>query len=286
MTLGIVPELGGKVLNLIDRASGTEWMWAPPDGRGLFRNQPGDVYIDGPLTGADECFPTIAPCRWRGRALADHGDLWPRPWDVLSCTDREIDLQIQSPALPFRFRRRIAIEGEAARFEYTVTNTGPDEEEFIWAFHPMLHYDVGDRLEIPATAARIDSQINTPFGGRGSAIKLPEPMPGVRIDRMDFGPLKSAALKFFTDKLEQGRVALVRPKLNHRLVFEFDRRLTDTVGVWLNGGGWAGYRHVIIEPGIGAPDPLDLATEWGRCGRIEPGATFTWWMTLRLAVLG
>jgi hypothetical protein len=66
------------------------------------------------------------------------------------------------------------------------------------------------------------------------------------------------------------------------LVFEFDPHVTSTVGIWLNGGGWAGYRHVIIEPGIGAPDPLDIAASWSRCGQIKAGATCTWWMTLRL----
>lgn len=280
--LDLVPELGGKILSLIDPTNGVDWMWSPPDQRGLFRNKITDPFIAGPLAGADECFPTIAPCRWQGRDLPDHGDLWAVPWQVLAHTESEIDLQVRPPVSPFEFRRRIALERNSAHFTYTVRNAGRKDESFLWAFHPMLHYDAGDRLEVPATSARIDSQINTPFGGRGDRIKLPEPLPGVRLDRLDFGPLKSAAVKYFTDTLEAGRVALVRPKLKRRLIFEFDLKEINTVGVWINGGGWADYRHVIIEPGIGAPDPLDVAADWKRCGRIKAGQTQTWRMSLRL----
>ena len=282
LTVQVVPALGGKILSLMDRTLGAEWMWTPPDGRGLFRNAITDPFAQSTLAGADECFPTVAACEWKGRRLPDHGELWAVPWQVLAHSANSLDLEVRAPISPFRLRRRIDLAGRTARFSYTVENTGDVTEEFIWAFHPLLNFGPGDYLEIPAKTARIDSQINTPFGSRGAAIALPEPAPGVRLDRMDFGALGLAAVKYFTDNLTEGRAALVRPALGRRLVFEFDRAQLNTVGVWINAGGWAGYRHVAIEPTNGAPDPLDVAAAWNQCQRLQPGATASWEMTLRI----
>jgi galactose mutarotase-like enzyme len=282
MMLTVVPELGGKILSLCDRTSGTEWMWSPPDGRGLFRSRIDDPFAESTLAGADECFPTVAACYWQGRRLPDHGELWAVPWRVLARTPQALDLEVRAPISPFVFRRVITVHGAVASFSYTVRNVGEHAEAFLWAFHPLLCFEPGDFLEIPAASARIDSQINTPFGRRGDPIALPEPAPGVRLDRMDFAPLGPAAVKYFTDALTIGRAALLRPALGRRLVFEFDRAQLDTVGVWINAGGWAGYRHVAIEPTNGAPDPLDIAAAWNRCRWLSPGESCTWGMTLSL----
>lgn len=282
MFVKVAPILGGKILSLVDRTDGTEWMWTPPDGRGIFRNEITDPFAESTLIGADECFPTVAACQWKGRQLPDHGELWAVPWKVLAHSADSLDMDVRAPISPFRLRQRIHLAGRAARFSYTVENTGDSAEEFLWAFHPLLNFGPGDYLEIPAKTARIGSQINTPFGSRGAAIALPEPVPGVRLDRMDFGPLGPAAVKYFTDNLEEGRAALVRPAIGRRLVFEFDLTQLNTVGVWINAGGWGGYRHVAIEPTNGAPDPLDAAAAWNRCQRLQPGATASWEMTLRI----
>ena len=282
LTLGVVPELGGKVATLVDQKSGIDWMWAPAGGRGLFRNAPTDPFSQSTLTGADECFPTVAACSWNGRELPDHGELWAVPWRLLGHSDDSIELEVRAPISPFVLRRRIDIAGSSARFSYTLRNVGDSVEAFLWAFHPLLDFDAGDYLEIPARSARIDSQINTNFGMTGASLAIPEPYPGVRLDRMDFGPWGAAAVKFFTDSLEGARVALVRPAHRRRLVFEFDRIRLNTVGIWINAGGWGGFRHVAIEPTNGAPDRLDVAASWNRCQRIRPGAVESWDFTLRL----
>jgi hypothetical protein len=57
----------------------------------------------------------------------------------------------------------------------------------------------------------------------------------------------------------------------------------DTVGLWINRGGWHGYHHLAVEPGIGAPDPLDVAVrEWGRYAVAAPHTTVRWAFRLRI----
>jgi galactose mutarotase-like enzyme len=282
LTLGVEPKLGGKIVSLMDVRSGVNWMWAPPFGCGLFRNAPTDSFSQSTLTGADECFPTVAACSWNGRQLPDHGEVWAVPWQIVASSGGSIELEVRTHVSPFVLRRRIDIVAATARFRYILRNIGNSPEAFLWAFHPLLRFDAGDYLELPATSARIDSQINTSFGARGSYISLPEPVTGVHLDHMDFGPFGAAAVKFFTDSLDSGRVALVRPAHRRRLVFEFDNKKINTIGVWMNTGGWEGYRHVAIEPTNGAPDPLDVAANWNRCQRITPGEILSWEFTMRL----
>lgn len=284
MFVKVAPILGGKILSLVDRTDGTEWMWTPPDGRGIFRNEITDPFAENTLIGADECFPTVEPCQGKGRKLSDHGELWAVPWKVLAHSADGLNMEARAPNSPFRLRRRIHLAGRAARFSYTAENTGDPEEVFLWAFHPILNFVPGDYLEIPSKTARIGYQINTPIGSRGAVIALPEPVPSVRLDRMDFGSFGPAAVKYFTDSLEEGRAALVRPGLRWLLVFEFDRTQLNTVGVLIKAAGWGGYRHVAIEPTNRTPDSLDVAAAWNRCQRLQPGAEASSEMTQRIEV--
>ncbi|MEI7911343.1 MAG: hypothetical protein WCK77_17050 [Verrucomicrobiota bacterium] len=80
--LAVVAELGAKVISLVNRTSGREWLWHPPGALALFRNRPGDDFATSTITGWDECLPTIAPCEHHGRALPDHGEVWSVPWQL------------------------------------------------------------------------------------------------------------------------------------------------------------------------------------------------------------
>lgn len=67
LAVQVMPALGAKVLSLVDRTFGTEWMRTPPDCRGVFRNAITDPFAQSTLAGADERFPTVAACEWKGR---------------------------------------------------------------------------------------------------------------------------------------------------------------------------------------------------------------------------
>ena len=50
--LALVPELGAKVILLRNLVTGYEWMWHPPTGMKLFRNQLGDDFAASTMTGS------------------------------------------------------------------------------------------------------------------------------------------------------------------------------------------------------------------------------------------
>ncbi len=68
VNLGVVPALGAKVISLVNRRSGREWMSFPGSARQLFGNHLGDDFARSPIAGWDECLPTIAACDWAGIA--------------------------------------------------------------------------------------------------------------------------------------------------------------------------------------------------------------------------
>jgi hypothetical protein len=180
--------------------------------------------------------------------------------------------------------RSISLDGNKVHFEYALRNVDFAPQEFMWAFHPLMEIRDGDRLELPGITRMInESAIGLPMGERGERIAWPYPIDGVALDRLDFGR-PNAALKLFS---EQGAVssATVRNEgTGDALRFDFDPQRVDTIGIWLTRGGWNGYHHLAVEPGIGAPDPLDVAVEgWHRFGMVKPDQTFRWDFTITLS---
>ena len=149
--LAVVPELGAKIISLKNLQTGREWLWHPPEGMRLFKNQVGDDFSASPLAGIDECFPTIEPCSWQGRELPDHGEVWSVPWqmDGNAWQNGVLKTKVRLGISPFEFERTIELQGGEVRIGYQLHNLGAMEENFLWAMHPLLRLETGDELELP-----------------------------------------------------------------------------------------------------------------------------------------
>ena len=278
--LTVLPGLGAKLVNLRNRRSGREWLWTPPQGAHFRALPDGAPFTDSSLVGADECLPTIAPCTWRGVELPDHGEVWSVAWDLdrLAFARGRIVTRTRLQRTPFWVERTIELADNVVSMEYALRNLETTPHEFMWAFHPLLTPAAGDRLLLPPDCrwVRCEEAINCPLGRRGDLLRWPLPREDIVLDRLDLGRT-DAAVKLFTEPLTTGFVAVHNDLTGDELRFEFDTRPVDTVGIWINQGGWNGYRHLAVEPGIGAPDPLDVAVqEWRRFAVAEPGETFRW----------
>ncbi|MGH9342993.1 MAG: hypothetical protein ACRD19_04450 [Terriglobia bacterium] len=150
LKIEVVPQLGAKIVSLQRVETGREWMWRPQPDSPLFSNAVGDKFEASPLVGGDECFPTIGPCVWKGRSLPDHGELWTSPWnlDPATLSGSCIRTSVRLPISPFMFERTIFLQEDEARFEYAVKSYSSVPERFLWAFHPLLAIESGDRLEL------------------------------------------------------------------------------------------------------------------------------------------
>ncbi len=265
LEIAVVPELGAKVISLRNRRTGREWMWHPPGELQLFRNRLGDDFSHSPLVGADECLPTVAPCYLHGRELPDHGEVWNAAWQVNRRAWKEGALvtSLDLPVSPFSFERTIELRDRQVRFGYTLRNRGRLEEQFLWAFHPLLGLQPGDRLRMPATTrALLDG----------------EPW----IDAVDSVIPDGGFSKVFAGPLVEGVAGVDNQQTGDRLWLEWNPAENNTLGLWLSRGGWHGHHHLAVEPTNGAPDPLAVAAAQERCGAIPASGSKTWSFTLRV----
>jgi hypothetical protein len=248
----VAPELGAKIISLKNLETGREWMWRPPGPFRLFRNELGDPFERSTLVGADECLPTIAPCKWGGRDLPDHGEVWSIPWKIdRHAWDRgRITTMVAMPVSPFIFERTVRLEENEVRLDYKLRNVSQKPGPFLWAFHPLLEIVEGDRIALPENVHSVlvefvDGLQDMPHG---SIRSWPEPLPGVELDRMDFGPHGPACAKLFIESPSEARAAIVNSKTGESLVLRFDAQENSALGVWITRGGWIGYEHAALEP--------------------------------------
>ncbi len=263
--LGVVPELGARIISLKDLQTGREWLWHPAGGRKLFRNDAGDFFESSPLVGVDECLPTIASCSWEGRELPDHGEVWAAPWavDNEAWENGVLRTSVSLKISPFDFERTIELEENEIRFTYRLNNRSAAEELYLWAMHPLLRLQTGDQLELPASTRAL---LN------GAAW----------IDAVNSAQPKGDCEKFFASLIKEGRAAINNPETGDRLAFHWDAAENNTLGLWLNCGGWHGHHHFALEPANGEPDVLTAAAQRKRCGAVAAHGSATWQVCIRV----
>lgn len=252
----VVPELGGKIVSL-KRAGGREWMWQPGTERKLFRNAPSDAFEKSTLTGWDECLPTIASCTWKERKLPDHGEVWALPWTVTAHDERSLVLSIDLPVSPFRFTRTLRLDGASLIAAYALENRGAGDEAYLWAMHPLLRVEEGDRIELPDSTRKL---LGNPAW----------------LDTLDLTAVPARCAKLFASPIEEGRAAVVNVRTGERIAIAWDVRENDVLGLWLTRGGWHGHHHLALEPTNGFPDSL---ADHQKCAVLKAGATRSWSVT-------
>jgi len=263
--VAIVPELGARIISLKNLATDREWMWHPPGGLNLFRNQAGDDFSRSPLAGVDECLPTIAPCLWRGRNLPDHGEVWSASWTVddNAWSRGVLATSTRLKISPFDFARTVELRENEIRLGYELRNRGDREELFIWAMHPLLRLRRGDKLVLPAsTRALLNGE--------------------AWLDSLDSGISNQDCSKLFARPVSEGLVAIRNVESGDQFEFEWNAAQNNTVGLWFTRGGWHGHHHFAVEPSNADHDALNEAAARKHCGVVAAGGAVSWHVRFRL----
>lgn len=265
--LAVVPELGAKIISLKNRRTGREWLWHPPEGLKLFKNQVRDDFSTSPLVGIDECFPTINPCSWQERELPDHGEIWSVPWQVDSAAwaDGILRTNIRLGISPFEFERSIELQGNEVRISYELHNLGASEESFLWAMHPLLRLEAGDELELPDSTREL-------LNGETWVDAVTSTIP----DRN--------CAKIFARPVSEGWAAIHNQARGDRLEFAWDSAENNTLGLWLTRGGWHGHHHLAIEPTNADDDSLAVTAGRKNCGTVSGKSSVDWQLCLRVGL--
>lgn len=290
--VGIAPGSGGKIVSLFHRPSAREWL-AQPAEPGT-NHPPGPVYDTAAAYGWDECFPTISPGRypfegrWAGVPLADHGELWSRPWQVVRAEPTFVEVEARGTCLPYRFTRRIDVERETITASYTVTNEGDEGFWALWAMHPLFAVGPGARILLPGvTEAVVVPSPSAARVARAGHVSWPTTVAadGAVVDLAVFPDQPGFALKLVARAPRRAALA-ADPDAGVWVGVEASAELVPNLGVWINDQGWPDgplrLRHASLEPTSGTGDDLRGAVEAGAGWRIEPGQHLRWWARLQL----
>ncbi len=292
----VVPEIGGKIISLLSRRSGREWLWKNPCLP--LKKPPIDATDFGAFDagGWDEVFPTVNPCHvpnsaWGNRRLTDHGELWFRPWQVLDARNESeaaatLALAVDGPELPFRFERTLTLAAGLAPLvlSYSVTNKSTMPMSFIWAAHPLLAIEPGDSLCMPdGTRVSSTGSIGLELPANMMAFKWPM-LPLASGDSLNLSrapePSARFAIKLFAENVPGGAIEIANRDKTEVLRFSSALPEAMHVGLWLNYGAWSGantlpYYNAGVEPTSFPHDDLSVAAR-RQNSPLPAGATRHW----------
>jgi galactose mutarotase-like enzyme len=284
MRVTVDPAFGARVLGLLDRRSGRDWIAKGPQSANTAEDA---VYLADEAVGWDECFPTVSP--WDGtdtiwgRRLRDHGDLWGRGWAVVATSENSLTCSYSDKR--FRFTRALSLAGPALLADYRVDNLSDDELPFMWALHGLLAVTPDDRIVIDGIQTVQVSYLS--HGGQHMSVpSLSWPDPGKPLDLpLDKVSPSSAQLaaKLYASHIPTAKTAV--GGRNGWLDIGWDNSEIAHLGLWLNYGGWPApgdVHHLALEPTTAPVDHLGQALQQGTAIILAPGASKTWSVTLSL----
>lgn len=278
LTVSVSPDAGGKVWELVPRATGRNVLWQHPTrsfaGAGGQAVGNGSVFEDVWTGGWDELFPNDSPCRLDGQLLPDHGEWWSRPWEHRRLDGaRGLYLRLESETAPVRAEKwiQLAPDRPVMRTTYRLQNRSARRVPFLWAQHPALAISPNHRIDLPP--CRLLPDRSQPGRQRPVPKEFRWPGPAGGPDLRVVVPPTDLLEGYFATDLAEGWCALTDTVGRTGVGFAFAPDLFRSLWLWLSYGGWRGQYVALLEPSTGYPSALTEAMARGTCSWLEPGAT-------------
>ncbi len=289
LRISIIPDMGGKVIELTRKQTGTQFLQEPPINYSLI-NKPkyGEEFQPPHAAGFDECFPNVSPSKYifNGEEiiLPDHGELWTKPWEY-EINPKGISLWTHGKQIKYRFTKHIELSGSTVTISYKLENLEEYSFDYIWSAHPLLKIKEGDELLLPSEVDEVilNWASNTNVGHFGDKLEWPKILGNH--SNIDFNYVQnksmSLAAKLFTNRLEEGKAGIYKEETNESLVFSFQTNQIPFLGIWLCYGGWPIGSNkkdytLALEPCNARPDSLEEACKWKDQQKISPHSIECW----------
>lgn len=248
-----LPELGGKLWQLVDKRTGFDLLWQHP--RLAPRSVPfGSAYDDLFFGGWDELFPNDVPEVLCGDARPDHGEVWSVPWQWSVESDSTVRLWTSAGAC--RFSKVVTLEGASLRFRYRIVNEGAESLPYLWKPHVAVVLDDDSLVELGAQTMVVDPW-GSPRGGLGGAMytwPYAVGTDGVTYDLRSTLPSSSRVSELqYATSLERGWCAVRHPARGTGLGISFDLSVLRSCWTFASYGGWRDLRVLVLEPCTGYP---------------------------------
>lgn len=288
-----LPSQGGKLTSLVFRETGRDYLAQRKEEKyrklGLETS-----YTQAECAAYDDMFPTIDPWAYpdgplKGLEYLDHGEVARVP-HAFTERDGAVCTYMKSGILPYTFEKRITDNARGGlRIEFTATNTGEHDFDFIWAAHFMAVAEEGGYVLSPypdGAKAEIAFSTNAEkYGERGDVCTLPYGVDGkTRLDMSKaYGAGAGDAWKFYySDAVPEGWLGYQYPSDGTRLMFTFPKDKVPYAGLWMNdgSGGLGMFHNAALEVCTGSFDRPDTARERGQYSVLKTGEPYTWYLEI------
>ena len=278
----VLPELGGHVLELVDKALDRNLLWSNP--RMAPRRAPYGAHFDDWWSGGwDEIFPTGDRAVLNDELLPYMGEAWSVPWDVRTGQgdgSAWVETIGHATIAPARLERTLRLEGDAPvlHVTYRITNLDFKPLPFLFGIHPSFAVSAAHRIDHPASTMLVGVSSDPTMGELGARYQWPiQPVPGTVGEVRDARVVLPAEAAVFgghwaTD-LPDGWLALTDTVSGRGVALSFPREVFPHLWLWQVYGGWRGHHHVCLEPWTGYPMQLEEAAAEGRARVLDPGAS-------------
>ena len=241
----VVPEEGGRIASFCDADAKAEYLLQPRESyRRPVRLDPWDRFENSACAGIDECLPSVGACgeETPGGPVPDHGDFWRLPWAVSASDCDSLRMAATGYSRPLHFEKRLSLHASALEIHSSIRNQTDAPVPFLYALHPLLAIDRGDRIVLPpeVSTVRLESSRHDRVGAPGATIDWPKPGgagSAVDLSRVEAVSAGTAEM-LYTDRLHAGWCGLYRARYGQGICLRFDPRLLPFLGLWLCFGGW------------------------------------------------
>ena len=270
--LAVMAARGGRIVSLRGRRDDREWLSGPRSDNASL-GALGDVFTETDHFGWDEMLPTVDPCRY-GREpyvdveMADHGELWTAPWEVLSQSATSLHQRVKGRRLAYTFERRVELRGTVVRCEYRCET--PVDTAMLWALHPQFALRESTRLHLHPPPAKL---LDTSEGvGRDVAWEG-----DVSLER-DV-PLGEDRMLYVEPGTRVDAVSLIDGD-GAGVTMTWDNSFAPYLGIWADRGRYSAGQVIAIEPTNGFFDELARALKNDRVTIFQAHRPQTWWVEI------
>ncbi len=279
LEVSVLPTVGARIFDLIDRRSNYNFLWHNP--RIAPQEYPIDANFDNYWCGGwDDGFPTCEACSHGGEQYPNLGELRSVHWTVesqdASSSEPSVTLSAYGPISPVKARKQIRLRGDSLELEFTIQHQGFLPIDYIWGTHPAYSVEPGCVIHIPAKTGIVGQANHLKLGEPGQRYEWPVAKTAEgSMDMSLLHPKGPYSAGHYATDLAAGWYAVEYPHRGIGILFEFPLDLCPYLWLWLSYGGWRGYYLAVVEPWTSYPVTLSDAVAAGTHRILMPGGEFS-----------
>jgi hypothetical protein len=267
LQVDVAPSVGGRVVGLINKKSGHDFLWRNPS-LPLELKPGGSEYDPNFFGGIDELLPNDVPEQINGVDCPDHGELWTTILQP-ELSAKHLTLRGRLPKFGLEYLREMRLRGDSPwlDFKYRITNPTSGPRQFLWKLHAALAVQEGDLIECPAREAQIVDLAYSRF-----KTTTPFHWPKLQGQAANVVPARDGTMDFFyLFDLAAGEMFWHRPSAGLKFGYQFDTKVFPYAWLFASWGGFLGHYTIILEPCTAMPMSVNEAATKRQCSLLEPG---------------